>query len=173
MNPLGGLRCGHPSDACKCLFVYSRKLCDSLNCNNRTFTGSRMRQGVALSRPRQGRWFSRTHQTAMRQKAASAFLKGSSQDLLRPQSPSPSGPERVESNGSDLSRSQPTCYPPAPSKGRPEVVTSDLQDSSEPASPHPKRKGKKGSGSDSLPIIIIHLLGLAPAGYLAAPDSGP
>jgi hypothetical protein len=28
-------------------------------------------------------------------------------------------------------------------------------------------------GKEEMKIIIIHLLGLAPAGYLAAPDNGP
>jgi hypothetical protein len=45
--------------------------------------------------------------------------------------------------------------------------------SSEPTT-HSLSKGKPVSvGDDQAVIIIIHLLGLAPAGYLAAPDNGP
>jgi hypothetical protein len=33
--------------------------------------------------------------------------------------------------------------------------------------------GMAAKGSEIIIIIIIHLLGLAPAGYLTAPDNGP
>jgi hypothetical protein len=80
-----------------------------------------------------------------RQKAAAAYVKSLAQDSWS-DSPQASCLERVESSGSDLSRSQSSPSLPAPSKGRPEAKTNGPRDSSESSPAPPKGKGKKGSG---------------------------